>query len=260
MTLAPVLATYASSRVLRAIRRGDSSPVVAATAAGPFIVKLRGAAHGTASLVAEIVVAELAGIVGLRVPARALIRFDETLASEDRNDELADLLHASLGLNLGFQFLDRARDVSPPDLARLDAGTASRIVWLDWLVMNPDRTTSNPNILVSHEQLWLIDHGSALGFHHNWPSVTEQSPSKPFALERHALAARATQLRETDAALAPLVTRDVLRAALQAVPDDFLCAMAAAGTSAIALTRRREAYVAFLWKRLKTAERPDIRA
>src|SRR5882672_2833011 len=114
------LFTLVASRVLRAIERGNSLPVVVETPAGPFIVKLRGAAHGTASLVAEVVVAELAQAIGLQVPARALVRFDETLASDDRNDELADLLRASHGLNLGFQFLDQARDLRAQDVDQID--------------------------------------------------------------------------------------------------------------------------------------------
>jgi hypothetical protein len=249
---------YSSSRVLRAIRQGDSWPVVAETPAGPFVVKLRGAAHGTASLVAEVIVAALAEAIGLQVPARALIAFDATLVSDDRRDELADLLAASHGLNLGFQFLPQAREVTTRDLAVIDAETATRVVWLDWLVMNPDRTARNPNLLWSDNGLWLIDHGSALGFHHNWPRVTEQSPERPFSLASHLLLARATGLEAFHDQMAPSLQRETLRAAARAVPDDFLTAMDRAHRSLMTLTARREAYVAFLWKRLHRA-RPAAR-
>jgi hypothetical protein len=249
---------YSSSRVLRAIRQGNSWPVVAETAAGPFVVKLRGAAHGTAALVAEIIVAEIAEAIGLQVPARALIAFDATLISDDRRDELADLLAASHGVNLGFQFLSQARDVRPEDLARIDADTATRIVWLDWLVMNPDRTAVNPNLLWSDDGVWLIDHGSSLGFHFNWPRVTEQSPERPFLMASHLLLARASGLARFHDEMAASLSRDTLRTAVRAVPDDFLVTMERAHRSLLTLPARREAYVAFLWKRLHRA-RPATR-
>jgi hypothetical protein len=243
---------YRAPRVLSAIRRGSSLPVVVETPAGRFLVKLRGAAHGTAALVAEIVVAELAETLGLNVPARALILFDEELVSDDRNDELAQLLHASHGINLGFQWLPAAHDLRPPDVADIDEDTASTVLWLDWLVMNPDRTVSNPNILLSHGAPWLIDHGSALGFHHRWTAVTEDAPAKPLALDTHVLRPRATRVAALDNRLTGRMTREALRRALDTVPDDFLRTMRPDDGMGSALARRREAYVSFLWKRLKS--------
>lgn len=249
---------YRSSRVLRAIRQGNSWPVVAETAAGPFVVKLRGAAHGTAALVTEIIVAGIAEAIGLQVPARALILFDAALVSDDRRDELADLLAASRGINLGFQFLAQARDIRATDLNRIDTATATRIVWLDWLVMNPDRTSLNPNLLWSDAGVWLIDHGSSLGFHFNWPRVTEQSPERPFHMASHLLLARATGLARFHDDMVRSLSRETLRAAVRAVPDDFLVTMERAHRSLLTLPARREAYVAFLWKRLHRA-RPSMR-
>jgi hypothetical protein len=244
--------TYQVSHVLRAVRAGSSLPVVVDSPVGKQIVKLRGAAHGTSALVAEIIVAELAETLGLSVPARALVWFDEHLVSDDRNDELAALLVASRGLNLGFQWLEGARDLRAIDVGAIDRGTASVIFWLDWLVMNPDRTVRNPNILISHGLPWLIDHGSALGFHHQWSAVTEDSPRKLIKLETHVLRQRASGLSECDEALTARVSRDALRRALAAVPDDFLRTMRPQDAGAAALARRREAYVSFLWKRLRS--------
>jgi hypothetical protein len=228
--------------------------VVVDTPAGPFLTKLRGAAHGTAALVAEVMVAEIAESIGLQVPARALIDFDETLASDDANDELADLLTRSHGTNLGFQFLPEARDLRPSDVPSIDLETAARIVWLDWFVMNPDRTSRNPNLLVSHGSVWLVDHGSSLGFQYNWPRVTEQSPSRPFSLATHVLLPLIGGLQDVHAAMRDVVTRDVLRAAIRTVPDDFLVSMSGASRSLTTLSHRREAYVAYLWKRLHRAQ------
>lgn len=244
---------YRSSRVLRAIKAGNSWPVVADTPAGPFVVKLRGAAHGTAALVAEVVVAELAESIGLQVPARALVSFDATLVSDDRRDELADLLDASRGVNLGFQFLPQARLLRSTDVPLVDADTATRTVWLDWFVMNPDRTAANPNLLWSDNGLWLIDHGSSLGFQYNWPRVTEQSPERPFRLASHMLLSRASDLPQFHDEMTKRMSRETLRAAVRAVPDDFLVAMESAHRSLLTLPARREAYVAFLWKRLHRA-------
>ncbi|HEX5736581.1 MAG TPA: HipA family kinase [Blastocatellia bacterium] len=245
--------TYRASRVLSSDRkRGSSWPIVVETKAGRCFTKLRGAAQSPAALVAEVIVAELAEAIGLRVPARSLIRIDEELKREDRNQELGDLLRASRGLNLGFHFLDGAVDFRPQDIARVTSDEASMVVWLDWLVMNPDRTLLNPNMLFWKGELWLIDHGSALMFHHAWSSVREDSPRRnAFSLATHVLAERATQLAEWDPLLAERLDRDILRAAVEAAPDDFLWPLLSQEASTAQLARRREAYVAFLWKRLK---------
>lgn len=241
-------------KVLSADRRGSSWPVLVETEAGVVFTKLRGAAQGPAALVAEIIVAHLAEAIGLSVPARSLIAFEPGIESDDRRDELRDLLDASAGLNLGFTYLDGARLVAVEEIDRVDSDTACAIVWLDGLVMNPDRTARNTNLMWWKGRLWLIDHGAALSFQHNWPAVTEQSARRPTpSFGAHVLKPRAIGIEQWDPILAERVTRDVLRAAVAEVPDDFLAG--GAGGSADAILRRREAYVAVLWKRL-AAPRP----
>ena len=143
------------------------------------------------------------------------------------------------------------RSFHPIDVPRVDREVASKIVWLDGLVQNPDRTLKNPNQLRSHGALWLIDHGASLGFQHDWPRVTEQSPrSNGWQVGEHVLRSRATQLQVVDAALASRLHRGELESALDDVPDDFLCEDGREATR-----RRRVAYVAFLRKRLQ-APRP----
>src|SRR4051812_25821026 len=158
--------TYEVSRVRAALRAGNSMPVIGDTPAGRFIVKLRGAAHGTAALVAEIVVAEIAEAIGLGVPARALIELHDDLVSDDRNDELAQLLGFSRGISLGFQWLPDARDLRPGDVEGVDRDTAVRTLWLDWLGLKPDRPQVNSKILVSHRGVCLLHHAASPGFHH----------------------------------------------------------------------------------------------
>lgn len=237
--------THRAVRLLLADRRGSSWPIVSLCDDGTRrIVKLRGAAQGLGTLVAEIAVAELAEQLGLRVPARSLVALDGALATDDRHEELLALLAASHGLNLGFAFLDGARVVVPGEL---DADTAARIWWLDGLVDNLDRTAANPNVLVHDGAPWLIDHGAALTFQYDRRRLTEATPRRP-RRAAHFLAAHAARAAALDDELAALLPRAALEAALAAVPDDFLAPDPA---------RARATFVAFLWKRLR-APRPFL--
>ena len=247
--------TYRALRVLRADHRGSSWPVLIDTDAGTFHTKLRGAAQAPASLVAEIIVGALADALGLRVPARVLIEIPLGIPVDDPHQELGDLLRRSVGPNLGFEYMPDVRTFQPTDTPRVDLELASKIVWLDGLVQNPDRTVKNPNLLWSRGALWLIDHGASLGFQHDWLRVTEQSPrSTRWQVGDHVLRSRATELHAVDAELASRLHRDALESALEAVPDDFV-----AKENREATRRRRAAYVAFLWKRLQ-GPRPFIPA
>jgi hypothetical protein len=250
------LPAYRAERILGRDRHGSSSPVVAETEAGRFFVKLRGAAQGVPPLIAEIVVAELAMALGLPVPERVLIELDARVPSLDRNDELLDLLARSYGQNLGSRVLPGASDLGPHQLVLIEPELAALIVWLDALVLNPDRTPQNPNILLWHRRPWLIDHGAALSFHYDWSDVDEQAPRAAGpARSAHVLSGRALPLERVDETAAAALSREVLEAALAQVPDAFLDAAFPGHDTA----RLRAAYVAFLWKRLKPP-RPFVAA
>ena len=222
------------------------------TDGGRYLTKVSGAGQGPSALVAEVIVAGLAEALGLRVPRRVLVVIGDGVQVEDPDPELLHLLGASHGLNLGFEVLENARDFRPEDVDRIPHDDASAIAWLDWLVMNPDRTVRNPNLLVRKGELWLIDHGAALGFHHNWRAVTEESPRRRApALSSHVLRERVADLAEWDLLLAERLDRDAIDASVQAVPDAFLSPLLATATPS-AIARRRLAYSAFLWKRLKS--------
>lgn len=240
-------------RVLSRLPSGSSSPVVVETDAGRFVAKLRGAAQGPSALVAEVVVAALAERLGLPVPERVMVELEANVATNDRNDELADLLAASVGLNLGLRWVDGASVLRPDEAARIDDEFAVRVLWLDGLVLNLDRTPSNTNVLLSRGQPWLIDHGAALGFQYDWARVSEQSPRAPFDLDAHLFGARRARLALYDEALARVLSREVLAEVLAEVPDSFLADRPAEWSPA----RARAAYVAFLWKRLR-APRPFV--
>jgi HipA-like kinase len=154
-----------ATRYATPLREGGSLPgVVEADDDGMYVVKFRGAGQGVKALVAEIIVGELARAVGLNVPEIVLVDVDPVLGRAEPDPEIQELIEASAGLNVGLDFLpgalayDSSFDVSP-ELAAL-------VVWLDELTLNIDRTPRNPNLLVWHDRLWLIDHGAALFPHH----------------------------------------------------------------------------------------------
>lgn len=229
-----------------------------ATAAGRRLVKLRGAAQGTGPLVAEWIVAALAEALELRVPARGVVKLLPDTPTDDRDDELAQLLAASVGPNLGFAVLQGARDVGTAELDRLDPAEMAAVLWLDRLVLNPDRTARNPNLLWWHEQPWLIDHGAALGFQYDWPAVTEAAPRAAGSMpDPHLFEAAASHEDWTtwDEVFASRLTREKLEESVATVPASFLVPLLPATSTDAerdeALRRRRAAYVAFLWKRLR---------
>ena len=237
---------------LRAVeggKRGSSRPIVVETDAGACLVKLRGDAQGTGPLVAEIIVAEIAEALGLSVPARYLVQLGADVAVPERDAELRDLMAASVGVNLGFAYLAGARDLVPTEIGDVNPDDRAAILWLDRFVMNPDRTARNTNLLWWESRLWLIDHGAALGFQYDWSAVSEDSArGQSVEMDPH-LFSRAVStdaMREWDDIFAARLTRDVLDAAVAEVPDTFL-----EPSDAEALRRRRAAYSAFLWKRLK---------
>lgn len=244
--------TLRAERVLSTFR-GSSWPVLVDTGEQKVVVKLRGTAEGMRPLVAELVVGALADTLGLFTPARYLVELPPHLPSDDPHEELRDLLERSHGSNLGLRFLEGFRNVTVADAGRIKPELGAQIVWLDALVQNPDRTPKNPNLMIKAGQIALIDHGAALDFHHDWRRVTEQTPREAGPLvAQHLLQVGELALQAADQALAPLISRDVLEAALAQVPDDFFAEL-----GADAPARQRAAYVAYLKKRLQ-APRPFV--
>jgi len=240
------LHSFPARRVLRRLRGGSSSPVVIETEGGRFVAKLRGSGQGVSALVAEIIVAELAELLELAVPERALIELPSNVPTDDGNDELGDLLRFSVGTNLGFRFLEGAREPRPEELRTLEDEFVARVLWLDDLVVNPDRTAANPNILFWKGRPWLIDHGAALTFHYDWARVTQEAPAEPYDFTAHVFAGRMAALERVRASFADSITREALERATEVVPKSFLST-----TSFESVDRVRAAYQAFLWQRVK---------
>ncbi|WP_329110367.1 aminotransferase class I and II [Micromonospora sp. NBC_01699] len=209
------------TRYVTPLREGGSLPgLVEADDLGTYVVKFRGAGQGPKTLVAEVVAGELARSLGLPVPRLVVIDIDPIIARAEPDQEVQELLAASGGANLGLDFLPGALGYDP--LAHpVDPELASRVLWLDAYLENVDRSWRNPNLLIWHRELWLIDHGAAIYFHHNWPR-SAAAVRRPFRADDHVLAPYATRVAEADAELAPRVTADLLAGVLTLVPDDWL--------------------------------------
>ena len=214
-----------------------------------YVLKFRGAGQGRKALIAEIIGGEIARKLGFRIPELVFATLDEAFGRTEPDEEIQDLLRASEGLNLALHFLSGAITLDP-NVNKIDGMLASQIVWLDCLLNNMDRTAKNPNMLMWHKELWLIDHGAALYFHHSWNNWLEQA-KKPFALVKdHVLLAFADQLNEADAALKNKLTEEDIRAVVGLVPDEWLVNEEAFTT----IEEHRQAYIDFLCTRLNHSE------
>lgn len=240
------LRTLCATRYVTPLREGGSLPaIVEADDDGLYVLKFRGAGQGPNALIAEIVAGELARAAGLRVPELVLLTLDADLARSEPDPEIQALIRASVGVNLGLDFLPGAAAFDP--LAdRPDPDLASAVVWFDALVSNVDRTVRNTNMLLWHRALWLIDHGAALYFHHGTRDYAARAADRFVPIAEHVLLPYATGLAAADARLTAALTPDVLRACVAPVPDEWLVADAAWPSP----TARRDAYVDYLARRL----------
>lgn len=238
--------TVLALRYLQPLREGGSLPAVVDTTGGRYVVKFRGAGQGAKAIVAELVVGRLAQVLGLPMPELALVDVLPELGRTEPDSEIQELLRASVGLNVGVRYLDGAFNFDLVAAGDLVSPTlAARIVWLDALTTNPDRTARNPNLLVWQRAPWLIDHGAAVYAHHDWERVDEERTRTSFArIEQHVLLTHADDLRAADAELAPRLDEVTLTAVLEGVPDALL------SNSADEATALRARYVTYFRTRL----------
>lgn len=245
-----MLRTVEITRYVTPLREGSSLPaLVEADDGREYVAKFRGAGHGPKALVAELVAGEIGRALGLPVPELVLAVLPEEIARGESHDEIRDLLGWSVGLNIGLAFVPGAL---APDLSRPPAeggGWAAEVVWFDSLVVNPDRTPRNANLVVRDGRTWLIDHGSALYVHHAWADPDEHA-ARPFErIAEHVLLPFAGSIEEADARLAARVTAETLNAIVDAIPDDWLADARFSGPP-----DERDAYRRYLGLRL--AARP----
>ncbi|MFN8074509.1 MAG: HipA family kinase [Kineosporiaceae bacterium] len=216
-------------RYVTALKEGGSLPgIVEADDDGTYVVKFRGAGQGPSVLVAEVVVASLAARLGLRVPELVTIDVDEAIGRREPDPEIQDLLLASVGVNLGVDFLPGSVGYDGQSFA-VPVAEAAAVWWLDAFTANIDRTWRNPNLLVWHGQLWTIDHGAALVFQHSWPDPAVWA-RRGYDLSAHVLApvldaapgGRAVAVAEADARARAVVDAAAIDDALALVPDAWL--------------------------------------
>jgi hypothetical protein len=221
-----MIRTITATEYVTPLREGGSLPaIVNGDDDGTYVVKFRGAGQGVRALVAELVSGEIARAAGLPVPEIVFVQLDGRMARTEPDAEIQELLEKSEGLNIGLDYLPGSITFDPlidrpmQGKARL----ASSIVWFDALVTNVDRTPKNTNLLVWHRNLWMIDHGATLIFHHNWSDDVLKRSRKPFPqIKHHVLLRWASEIRQVDAGLATMLTPEVIGRILDDVPNDWL--------------------------------------
>ena len=216
------LRTVNVTRYITPLREGGSLPALAeADDDFKYVLKFRGAGHGVKALIAELVGGQIAKALKLQLPELVFANLDEAFGRNEGDEEIQDLLQESQGLNLALHFLSGAITFDPV-VTTVDPKLASQIVWLDAYITNVDRTFRNTNMLIWHKELWLIDHGACLYFHHSWNNW-EQHAKSPFALIKdHVLLPQASLLKEVDAEYKALLTPEILVDIVNTIPEEWL--------------------------------------
>ena len=239
--------TVTATRYVTPLREGGSLPaIVEADDEGTYVLKFRGAGQGPKALIAELLAGEIGRAIGLPVPEIVFVDLDPELARTEPDPEIQDLIRASAGLNLALDYLPGAITFDPV-VDQPDADLAARIVWFDAYTTNVDRTARNPNLLMWHRRLWLIDHGACLYFHHAWNDYPTRSRDRFPAIRDHVLLPFAASLESAAADLAARITPALIASAVDLLPDNWLTLDAPFDTP----EAHRAAYADFLERRLQ---------
>jgi len=240
------LRTVNVTRYVTPLREGGSLPAIAEADDGfLYVLKFRGAGQGVKALIAELIGGEIARALGFKIPEIVFANLDEAFGRTEPDEEIQDLLKASVGLNLALHYLSRAITFDPA-VNFVDTTTASKIVWLDCLLINVDRTARNTNMLIWHKELWLIDHGAALYFHHSWYNWQEQATRPFMQVKDHVLLHKATELDTVDAQFREVLTRECISSIVNLIPDEWLT-----GEESFESPQQyRDAYIQFLTTRI----------
>ncbi len=210
------------TRYITPLREGGSLPALAEADDGfKYVVKFRGAGHGSKMLISELIGGVVAHTLGFRVPEIVFINLDEAFGRTEGDEEIQDILKGSRGLNLGLHFLSGALTFDPV-ATQVDSLTASKIVWMDAFLTNVDRTVRNTNMLMWHKELWLIDQGASLYFHHSWENWEKHALSPFTYIKDHVLLPYADKLNEVDIEFKKLLTPEKIGEIVSLLPDEWL--------------------------------------
>lgn len=237
-------------RYVTPLREGGSLPAIAEADDGfLYVLKFRGAGQGVKALIAELIGGEMARLLGLKVPELVFATLDPAFGRTEADEEIQDLLKFSVGLNLALHYLSSAITFDAT-VTSVEPKLASQIVWLDCLLTNVDRTPRNTNMLIWHKELWLIDHGAALYFHHSWDNWKEQA-LRPFVqVKDHVLLPFASELDLVDHEFRAVLTAEKIQAIVALIPDEWLINE----NDAISAAEKRQVYVQFLLLRIASSE------
>jgi hypothetical protein len=243
-----MLRTIRATQYVTALREGGSLPaIIEADDSGLYVVKFRGAGQGPLALVAELVAGEIGRILGLNVPELVFTHVDAALGRNEPDQEIRDLLRASTGLNLALDYLPGSTMFDPAAGDKADPRIASLAVWFDAFTLNVDRTARNANLLNWHNQLYFIDHGAALYFHHNWPEASHLADSPFTSTRHHILLPWASTLEEAASLASTRLNPTVLTEILAQIPDEWL------QSSHPSPAEARAAYLDLLTRRLNAS-------
>jgi hypothetical protein len=247
----PEIRTVEVTRYVTPLREGGSMPaIVEADDEFLYVLKFRGAGQGVKALIAELLGGEIARVIGLRVPEIVFAQLDPILSRTEGDEEIQDLIKFSGGLNIGLHYLSGAISFDPL-VSNIDAITASKIVWLDSLILNVDRTPRNSNMLIWHKELWLIDHGASFYLHHADPDISHQGEKAfPMILD-HILLPLANELANVDEAMREILTNAKLKAIVSLIPDEWL----KADSPGLTPDKRKQAYYQFLITRVASSKK-----
>ena len=243
------LRTVDVRRYVTPLREGGSLPAIVEADDGfLYVLKFRGAGQGIKALIAELIGGEIARSLGFRMPEIVFANVDPAFGRTEPDEEIQDLLKFSEGMNLALHYLSGAISFDPT-VSRIDAKLASQIVWLDCFITNVDRTARNTNMLMWHKELWLIDHGASLYFHHSWDNWEEQS-RRPFVqVKDHVLLPWASELDSVDKEFNALLTQDLIHSMVALIPHEWLSIASSPGPE-----ESRKVYSDFLMSRLANSQ------
>lgn len=209
-------------RYVTPLREGGSMPAIIDADDGfPYVLKFRGAGQGKKALIAEVLGGEMARAIGLRMPELVFLYLDNSFSQTEPDEEIQDLLKFSVGLNLGLHYLAGAITYDPL-VSTAEPMEASKVVLLDSIITNIDRTHRNTNLLNWKRELWLIDHGASLYFHHAWTGWEAHAQRNFPAIKDHVLLQKATELSKAAEEIKAVLTPEFIAAVVALLPNDWL--------------------------------------